>query len=420
MNDKLSELQDRVAELKRKRRSSKKFVATGKKRNVKRQTVPNSFVGSERFHGLDFLRAMAMLMGLVFHASMLYYIPVMADGFKDFGVSSATMPSMEAWLSAIVYWLHSWRMTVFFMISGFFTALVLSKRTTRHFIKDRFVKLAITTVLFASLFDLMDGRFDGKLEHIWFLYYLFIFSCITGFFAALKSSSKNTDTLHHSTKAIIILLIIATVLVAIRPALDQLDGGHVGVASHYHTIKLGGFLYFFAWFCSGMWLYSNRFLLISANSTILTILTILSLIAAAGVFYILLPDLSGIWGYGAIPAETEAEAFRISLLKGLNAVLWAVFFTLATHQIMKKSNKLLDWLVTLSFPIYIFHLTPCIVLSAVLIGMGLSQFQVLVGVVVGTFAISVVLYYLLIKFTPLSWIILGYKKSWLQPFKGKM
>jgi len=417
MEDKLSKLQDRVAELKRKKQSSDKFVKTGKKRNVDHQSAPNSVAGSERFHGLDFLRAMAMLMGLVFHAPMLYYIPVMADGFKDFGVSSATMPPMEAWLSAIVYWLHSWRMTVFFMISGFFTALVLSKRTTRQFITDRFIKLAITTLLFASLFDLMDGRFDGKLEHIWFLYYLFIFSCITGFFAALKSSSENTDTLHNSTKAIIILLIIATVLVAVRPALDQLDGGHVGVASHYHTIKLGGFLYFFAWFCSGMWLYSNRFLLISANSTILTIL---SLIAAAGVFYILLPDLSGIWGYGAIPAETKAEAFRISLLKGLNAVLWAVFFTLATHQVMKKSNKLLDWLVTLSFPIYIFHLTPCIVLSAVLIGMGLSQFQVVGGVVLGAFAISVVLYYLLVKFTPLSWIILGYKKSWLQPFKKKV
>ena len=58
---------------------------------------------------------------------------------------------------------------------------------------------------------------------------------------------------------------------------------------------------------------------------------------------------------------------------------------LATHQVMKKSNKLLDWLVTLSFPIYIFHLTPCIVLSAVLIGMGLSQFQVVGGVVLGAF-----------------------------------
>lgn len=413
MEETPSELQDRVAELDRKKRSFDKFVMTSKKRNAERQAAPNSFVGSERFHGLDFLRAMAMLLGLVFHAPMLYYIPVMADGFKDFGVSSATMLPMEAWLSAIVYWLHSWRMTVFFMISGFFTALVLSKRTTRQFITDRFIKLAITTLLFASLFDLMDGRFDGKLEHIWFLYYLFIFSCIAGFFAALKSPFKNTKQSPNSTKAIIILLTIATVLVAIRPALDQLDGGHVGVASHYHTIKLGGFLYFFAWFCAGMWLYLNRFLLISANSTILTTL---SLIAAAGVFYILLPDLSGIWGYGAIPAETEAEAIRISLLKGLNSVLWAVFFTLATHQAIQRSSKLLDWLVTLSFPIYIFHLTPCMVLSAVLIGMGLSQFQVLVGVVVGAFAISVALYYLLIKFTPLSWIILGYKKSWLHPF----
>ena len=413
MGDKLSELQDRVAEIQTIQRS----VDETRKSRIDPSSQIKEPVGPERFHGLDVLRAMAMLMGLVFHAPMLYYIPIMADGFKDFGVSSATMPSMEAWLSAIVYWLHSWRMTVFFMISGFFTALVLSKRTTAQFITDRFIKLALTTLLFASLFDLMDGRFDGKLEHIWFLYYLFIFSCITGFFATLKPTSKNTEKSHHSTKAIIILLIIAAILVAVRPALDQLDGGHVGVASHYHTIKFGGFLYFFAWFCSGMWLYSNRVLLVSANSMLLTTC---SLIAAAGVFYILLPDLSGIWGYGATPAETEAEAFRISLLKGLNAVLWAVFFTLATHQVMKKSNKLLDWLVTLSFPIYIFHLTPCIVLSAVLIGMGLSQFQVVVGVVFGAFAISVFLYYLLIKFTPLSWIILGYKNSWLQPFKKKV
>ena len=51
--------------------------------------------------------------------------------------------------------------------------------------------------------------------------------------------------------------------------------------------------------------------------------------------------------------------------------------------------------------------------------MGLSQIQVLAGAVIGAFIVSVLLYYLLIKFTPLSWIILGYKNSWLQPFKKK-
>ena len=104
--------------------------------------------------------------------------------------------------------------------------------------------------------------------------------------------------------------------------------------------------------------------------------------------------------------ETQSDAIIFSLLKGLNAVLWAIFLTLITHQVMKKSNKILDWLITLSFPIYIFHLLPCMLLSAILIGMGLSQIQVLIGAVFGAFTVSVVLYYLLIKFTPLSWLIL--------------
>jgi hypothetical protein len=48
--------------------------------------------------------------------------------------------------------------------------------------------------------------------------------------------------------------------------------------------------------------------------------------------------------------------------------------------------------------------------SAIPIGMGLSQIQVLIGAVLGAFIVSVFLYYLLINFTPLSWIILGSKK----------
>ena len=416
MNDEISQMQERIAKLKAKQNTQKRTDQSKEKLKNKPETMSVSVSSSERFHGLDFLRAMAMLMGLVFHAPMLYYIPIMADGFQQFGVSNATMPPMEAWLNATVYWLHSWRMTVFFMISGFFTALVISKRTPKQFITDRFIKLAITMLLFASLFDMLDGRFEAKLEHMWFLYYLFIFSCITWIFTKLNRPSSKAEADQNHTKAVVKLVVIAVVLVFLRPIVDQLDGGHVGVASHYHTIKIGGFLYFLSWFWAGMWLYSNRFLLVAASSKVVTAL---SLVIAAGVFYILLPNLSGIFGYGAVNPETTYEAVTISLLKGLNAVLWGLFFILFTHQAMKKSNVVLNWLVTLSFPIYIFHLTPCIILSALLIGMGLSQIQVLVGTVLGAFIISVVLYYLLIKFTPLSWIILGYKKSWLQPFKSK-
>lgn len=48
-----------------------------------------------RYHGLDLLRSLAMLMGIVFHAPQFYYIPEMADGFRDFGISTDMIPEMD-------------------------------------------------------------------------------------------------------------------------------------------------------------------------------------------------------------------------------------------------------------------------------------------------------------------------------------
>ena len=60
-----------------------------------------------------------MLLGFVFHAPILYYILKIADGFKDLNISKDTMPEIELWVSVIAQWVHSWRMPVFLLISGF-------------------------------------------------------------------------------------------------------------------------------------------------------------------------------------------------------------------------------------------------------------------------------------------------------------
>ena len=417
MDEKLSEIKERLATLRAKQRVS---LASNNKNNAKKKEKVSVLILKEpistRFHGLDFLRAMAMLMGLVFHAPMLYYIPIMADGFQDFGISTATMPPMEKWLNTIVQWLHSWRMTVFFMISGFFTGLVLSKRSPKQFITDRFLKLGVTMLLFAALYDMLDGKFQGDLVHLWFIYYLLTFSCIAWLISIIHKPIKQTNQQQSYKIAIIKLLLLLTALTLIRPIADQIDGGHIGVASHYYTPKPGGLLYFFAWFFAGIWLYSNRFLLTTTHNKVITLVI---LVGAMVVFYFLLPNLIGIFGFGSTKFDTQFEAIKVSILKGLNSVLWVTFFTLITHQVMKNSNNILDWLVTLSFPIYIFHMLPCMLFSAILIGMGFSQIQVLLGAVLGAFVVSLILYYILIKFTPLSWIILGYKNSWLQPFRER-
>ena len=67
---------------------------------------------TNRFHSLDFLRAFALLMGVLLHVLMLFLEPF--DGSEPrFGAS------------IVFIWIHSWRMPLFMVLAGFFTALSL-------------------------------------------------------------------------------------------------------------------------------------------------------------------------------------------------------------------------------------------------------------------------------------------------------
>lgn len=85
-----------------------------------------------------------------------------------------------------------------------------------------------------------------------------------------------------------------------------------------------------------------------------------------------------------------------------------------THALVKNSTALVRWLVELSCPVYLLHLLPAMVISAMLIGAGFGQLPVVAMTIILTFIISVIGYYVLIKFTPNSWVVNGCLKSWLQ------
>ena len=134
-----------------------------------------------RFSNLDFLRAFALLAGVLLHALSLYLEPI--DG-------SEPRP-----LAAILFiWIHSWRVPLFMVLAGFFTCLSLSKRSTRSYAINRLVRLGGPLILLwvaipavdetaAQMFQWPDllswimtgGQFTLRLDHLWFLYYLLIF-----------------------------------------------------------------------------------------------------------------------------------------------------------------------------------------------------------------------------------------------------
>ncbi len=161
----------------------------------------------ERLHGLDLLRAGALLLGVVLHAAMPYVLP---PGL--WAIGTTTPVPFLGWLA---YTLHSFRMEAFFLLAGFFGALVVARRGVVSYVADRFrrillvflvalvpMKLALAALWIAggratgwltlppeyaqrpwyelALGSLWIEKFpDVVLTHLWFLYYL---SILTGLF----------------------------------------------------------------------------------------------------------------------------------------------------------------------------------------------------------------------------------------------
>lgn len=150
---------------------------------------------SPRYDGLDAIRAGAMLLGLAYHATYSW-LPNVGPWY----FVADTSP-VEG-LGTLTGLLHSFRMQVFFALSGFFSHLVFERRGARGFIVDRskrlvlpfLVALPIVLALDVALrtwsqsSGLMSPQFqDGTKflllpRHLWFLVYLFTF-CVLAWLA---------------------------------------------------------------------------------------------------------------------------------------------------------------------------------------------------------------------------------------------
>lgn len=162
---------------------------------------------SDRLHALDAVRAFALLAGIAFHA-LFPWIPGAPNA--NGGIPEA--PSSVA--AAIWYFLHMFRMPVFFLIAGYFGRVLLERRGTTAFIRDRAKRIAVPLTIGALVFpvatvvafllaSLISGMSPADLMalwqapteqqaqtssggagtassgfhlgHLWFLYYLIMF-----------------------------------------------------------------------------------------------------------------------------------------------------------------------------------------------------------------------------------------------------
>ena len=84
-----------------------------------------------RFHGLDFLRGAMMLLGVVLHVATSF-VASPADGGWPLRDAQTT-----GLAGLVVLAIHAFRMPAFFVLSGFFGALVVSRRGMGAWVGDR-------------------------------------------------------------------------------------------------------------------------------------------------------------------------------------------------------------------------------------------------------------------------------------------
>lgn len=158
-----------------------------------------------RYHGLDALRGVMMMLGIVVHAAVLY----IADAPPHLPFTSD--PNRSIVMDRVVDFIHAFRMPVFFVLAGFFAALLVEKRGLWGTYRNRAARILgplvagmLTVVPVALVFMLgfvlavryghdslvPDMALLQRLEremaergvpsgiflgHLWFLYYLLYF-----------------------------------------------------------------------------------------------------------------------------------------------------------------------------------------------------------------------------------------------------
>jgi peptidoglycan/LPS O-acetylase OafA/YrhL len=154
---------------------------TGKGQPMKTQNT-------ERLHALDAIRGGALLLGVIGHMSMSFW-PIPFWPIRDTDPSSFLLSSFGV--------IHIFRMSLFFVVAGFFARLLLEKRGARGFVADRakrigiplvvgwpllfaaFIAVIIWSAVRAGTWEAMQAQPQPALSlatipllHTWFLYVL--------------------------------------------------------------------------------------------------------------------------------------------------------------------------------------------------------------------------------------------------------
>ncbi|GHC03124.1 acyltransferase family protein [Thermomonas carbonis] len=360
----------------------------------------------DRIHHMDNLRALAMLAGVVFHAA-LAYSPLMHPIWPLADAGHSILVDVVAWF------LHLFRMPLFFVVAGFFAALLVARRGMAGLFRNRGVRVLLPLLLFLPLVlismhwltmqavanvahpspalvwmrDWIEQH--GALPslpgwaHLWFLFYLLLFTVLVWVASALG--------LRRLGERIATLSPLALVLLFPLPLGVALAGTTAPwPAPEFVLPSLWAMAFFGLYFALGCQMFQQPRMLDHMRP-----FSWLLLIGAAMAYAVLFRLTDGF-------ALTRPTTFRHAMHAALEAYagLWMTLWCmLAGKRWLQQRNATMRWLADASYWTYLVHLPLLFAIQYRLLDVQLHWAAKFAVAVLVTFAVSLASYQLLVRHT---------------------
>lgn len=396
---------------------------------------------SERNHSLDFLRAVAMFLGILLHGMLSFMdVPIPFWAARDDEHSPIT--------DLFVFTVHIFRMQTFFVLAGFFGALLHERYGLGGMLKHRFKRIVIPFAFAVMLVGptlqaiwffgepsairYLVGDFDPQrtvwenlaelfgsgqfllrlpLAHLWFLYYLiFCFVLIVPFIAIGRAIGKTRIWLRfrQSFRRLVtvpgrsVLLAIPTTLLV----LPMKFWGFVDTPAGW-TPRVPIIAYYFFFFGVGWLLWGQRDLLNAFTRRWQGSLLIANLLILPAILFLFFEAVPGLLGN----APLLGVEYQLAICFLTSFYSWLMIGGLmgAFQRYFNGESKWVRYLADASFWCYLWHLTPIVILQIALAHAplpGLVKLAIILGV---SMTILLITYEWCVRYTFIGAILNGRK-----------
>lgn len=382
-------------------------------------TVAETAARVARLHELDNLRAAMMWLGVVLHAADLHTVTFAAIHWRD--------PARTEVADLLVFVIHAFRMPAFFIVAGFFVALLASRRGLPAMLRHRALRVGLPLLLFwPPLFALMvvlsnlhalppgappvlsldlaampqmpDGT-RWQLMHLWFLQVLFGLAAATCVIGLFLPARWRAPLLRRAVAAMLHPLALPA-LALLQAASVRHHPYGVFAASAQVMPPLHEWVFHGLFFAYGLALYAARDRLLprlQASCLRLAALGLLALVVAgvlaAGQFY----------GRPTVPYARLWTAFAYTAC----GWLWSLALIGAFARWLRRRTGASAYLADSAYWVYLVHLPFIVAIDLVLRAWDMPALVKLGLCVAVATAGSLLTYQVLVRHTPLGTLLNG-------------